>query len=379
MTINIKKVKNKKDLKAFIMTPFKIYKKDKKWIPPLLMDEYEVFNPDKNPAFENAKSILFIAYKDNKITGRIAGIISMIANEKYKTKNLRFGWFDTIYDPEVSKALFDAVENWGREEGMKTLSGPLGFTDLDPEGLMVEGFEEMPTVASNYNKKYYQDLIEKYGFKKEVDYIEFFAKIPEMNEIPEKLLKISDRIKERSNLKIKVFKTKKELVKRGKELFTLLDEAFDEIYGSTPLTDKQITYYTNKYLPFVHKDLIKIIDNENDEMVGFMISMPSLTKGHKDANGRILPFGWFHLLKSLKTYNHLDFYLAGVKKKYRGIGVDLLMVIEIIKSAKKLGFKYCESNMELETNSKIHGLWKYFNPRQHKRRRIFKKAIGIGE
>ncbi len=376
MNIEIKEVKNKKDLKAFIMTPFKIYKDDKKWIPPLLMDEYEVFNPKKNPAFENAKGILFIAYKDNKIAGRIAGIISMIANDKYKSKNLRFGWYDSINDQSVSDALFDAVEQWGTNEGMESFTGPLGFTDLDPEGLMVEGFEEIPTVASNYNKDYYKTLIENYGFKKEIDYIEFFAKIPEMDEIPEKLLKISDRIKERGNLSIKTFKTKKELVKRGKELFTLLDEAFDEIYGSTPLTDKQIIYYTNKYLPFVHKDLIKIIDNEDGVMVGFMISMPSLTKGVKDANGRLFPFGWIHMLKALKTYSHLDFYLAGVKKKYRGMGVDLLMVIEIIKSAKKLGFKYCESNMELETNTKIHGLWKYFSPRQHKRRRIFKKNIG---
>ena len=379
MTITIKEVKDKKDLKVFIMTPFKIYKNDNKWIPPLLMDEYEVFNPKKNPAFENAISKLFIAYKDKVPVGRIAGIISLIANEKYKSKNLRFGWFDSINDAEVSKALLDAVEEWGISKGMQTITGPLGFTDLDPEGLMVDGFEEIPTVASNYNKDYYQELIEKFGFKKEIDYIEFFAKIPEMDEIPEKLLKISDRIRERSNLVIKEFKTKKELVKRGKELFTLLDEAFDEIYGSTPLTDKQITYYTNKYLPFVHKDLIKVIDNEAGEMVGFMISMPSLTKGVKDSKGRLFPFGWYHMLKALKTYNHLDFYLAGVKKKYRGLGVDLLMVIEIIKSAKKLGFKYCESNMELETNSKIHGLWKYFNPREHKRRRIYKKRIGRGE
>jgi len=376
MAISVKEVKNKKDLKVFVRVPYNLYKDDEKWVPPLLMDEYEVFDPKKNPAFENAKHKLFIAYKDNKVVGRVAAIISLIANKKYKSKNLRFGWFDSIKDEQVSKALFEAVEAWGREEGMETLTGPLGFTDLDPEGLMIEGFEEIPTVASNYNKDYYQELIGKYGFEKEIDYIEFFAKIPEMDEIPEKLIKISDRIRERSKLQIKEFKTKKELVKRGKELFTLLDEAFDEIYGSTPLTDKQITYYTNKYLPFVHKDLIKVIDNENDEMVGFMISMPSLTSGFKGAKGKLLPMGWFHILKSLKTYNHLDFYLAGVKKKYRGIGVDLLMVIEIIKSAKKMGFKYCESNMELENNTKIHGLWKYFNPRQHKRRRIYKKNIG---
>jgi len=376
MVVSVKEVKTKKDLTVFIKFPYKLYKDDKSWIPPLLMDEYEVFNPKKNPAFENAKSKLFIAYKDNEVVGRIAGIISKIANKKYKSKNLRFGWFEAINDFAVSKALFTALETWGKEEGMQTFTGPLGFTDLDPEGLMIEGFEEIPTVASNYNKKFYHDLIDNFGFKKEIDYIEFFAKIPELSEVPEKLLKIANRIRERNNLKVVEFKTKKELLKRGEELFTLLNEAFNDIYGSTPLTEKQITYYTNKYLPYVHKDLVKIIDNEKDEMVGFMISMPSLTSGLKGANGRIFPLGWFHVLKALKTYNHLDFYLAGVRKKYRGTGVDLLMIIEIIKSAKKLGFEYCESNMELETNTKIHGLWKYFNPRQHKKRRIYKKNIG---
>ncbi len=373
--IEIKEVSNKGGVKRFVKSSFDLYKGDDKWIPPILIDEYEVFNPKKNPAFENADCQLFLAYKEGRVAGRIAAIISHAANEKYKSKNLRFGWFESINDPAVAKALFDAAEAWGKQKGMETITGPLGFTDLDPEGLMIEGFEEIPTVASNYNKPYFQDLIEGYGFEKEIDYIEFFAKIPEMNEIPEKLLKLSDRIRQRSKLQIRNYDKKKDLVKRGKELFTLLDEAFDEIYGSTPLTEKQIEYYTKKYLPFVHKDLIKVIDNEEGEMIGFMISMPSLTQGFKGARGRLFPFGWTHLLRALKTYNHLDFYLAGVKKKYRGIGVDLLMVIEIIKSAKELGFKYSESNMELESNTKIHGLWKYFNPRQHKRRRIFKKNI----
>jgi len=375
MNIEVKTVKTKKDLKKFIKLPFEIYKESSNWIPLLIMDEYEIFNKKKNPAYEQSDSQLFLAYKDGKPAGRIVGIISHIANKKYKSQNVRFGWFEAINDFEVCYALFNAVENWGKENDMKTLTGPLGFTDLDPEGIMIEGFDHTPTIASNYNHPYYYTFLEKYGFHKEIDYIEFKAKIPSEEQIPEKLLRLADRIKERGNLKVLEFKKKKDVTKRAMELFYLLDESFDEIYGSVPLTDKQIQYYVKKYIPYVHKDILKAVVNEKDEMVGFMIAMPSLTKGFQKAKGRLLPFGWYYLLKALKTYNVLDFYLAGVKKKYRGIGVDLLMVIEVAKSAHKMGFRDSESNLELETNTKIHGLWKYFNPKQHKRRRIFKKDI----
>jgi hypothetical protein len=375
MSIDVRTIESKKDLKRFVKFPFKIYKGSANWVPLMIMDDMEVFSPKKNPAHERADSRLFLAYKDGKPVGRIVGIISRVANEKYQTRNIRFGWFEAINDYEVAEALFKAVENWGKENGMETVTGPLGYTDLDPEGMLIEGFDELPTIASNYNHPYYQELLEKYGFEKEIDYIEFKAKIPSEDEIPAKLLRLADRIKQRGSLKVLEFKRKRHMMRRGEELFYLLDEAFDEIYGSVPLSDKQIKYYVNKYIFYVHKDLLKAITNEKDEMVGFMIAMPSLSRAFQKAKGRLFPFGWYHLLKALKTYETLDFYLAGVKKKYRGIGVDLLMVIEVAKSAHRMGFKYSESNLELETNTKIHGLWKYFNPTQHKRRRIFKKRI----
>jgi len=375
MSVEIRLVETKRDLKTFIKVPFEIFKGNPYWVPPLIMDDLDTFNPKKNPAFEHAEARLFLAYKDGKAVGRIAGILSHVANDKYKTKNLRFGWIDAINDYEVARSLLLAVENWGKELGMETMTGPHGFSDLDPEGMLVEGFDQLPTISVYYNFPYYPEFMEKYGFKKEIDYLEFRSVNPEETGIPPKLLRLGERIKERSGVKVHKFKNKSEVKKRSVELFYLLDEAFEEIYGSVPLTEKQVNYYVKKYFSFVDKDLIQLAVNEDDEAVGFMIAMPSLSKGFQKAKGRLFPFGWFHILKALKNYEVLDFYLAGIKKSYRGQGIDLLMVLEVLQAALKKGVKYAESNPELETNKKIHAQWKYFNPTQHKRRRIYRKDI----
>lgn len=375
MSVEIRLVETKRELKTFVKVPFEIYKGDPYWVPPLIMDDLETFNPEKNPAFEHAEAKLFLAYKNGKVAGRIAGILSHAANDKYNTKNLRFGWLDTINDYEVARSLLLAVENWGKELGLETMTGPHGFSDLDPEGMLVEGFDQLPTISVYYNFPYYPEFVEKYGFEKEIDYLEFRSVNPQETGIPPKLLRLGERIKERSGVKIHKFKSKRELKQRTVDLFHLLNEAFEEIYGSVPLSEKQIYYYVKKYFTFVDKDLIQLAVNEQDEAVGFMIAMPSLSKGFQKAKGRLLPFGWFHILRSLKNYEVLDFYLAGIKKSYRGQGIDLLMVLEVLQAALKKGVKYAESNPELETNKKIHAQWKYFNPTQHKRRRIYKKNI----
>lgn len=375
MSVDIRLVETKRELKTFIKLPFEIYKGDPNWVPPLIMDEIETFNPGKNPAYEHAEARLFLAYKDGKAVGRITGILSHAANDKYKTKNLRFGWFDTINDYEVARSLLLEVEEWGKELGMETMTGPHGFSDLDPEGMLVEGFDQLPTISVYYNFPYYPEFVEKYGFEKEIDYLEFHSICPQETGIPPKLLRLGERIKERSGIKVHKFKSKRELKKRTVDLFHLLNEAFEEIYGSVPLSEKQIKYYVQKYFSFVDKDLIQLAVDEKDEAVGFMIAMPSLSKGFQKAKGRLFPFGWFHILRSLRNYEVLDFYLAGVKKSYRGQGVDLLMVLEVLQAALKKGVKYAESNPELETNKKIHAQWKYFNPTQHKRRRIYRKDI----
>ncbi len=375
MSIEVREVKTKKELKKFIKFQMKLYEGNPYYVPQLIRDEMEIFDRKKNPAYEIGDTKLFLAYKEGKIVGRIAALVNRAANKKYNQKNLRFGWFDSINDIEVAKALFEKVEEWGRELGMETITGPQGFTDLDPEGMLIEGFEELQTIATIYNYPYYKELVEKLGFEKEIDYIEFQTKTPEDGKIPEKLLRTSKWVQERYGFKLMKFKNVKEAKKHGKELFDLLDEAYEELYGTSPLTEKQKEYYIKKYIPFVNPKLLEAVENDKGEMIGFMITMPSLSKAFQKAKGRLFPFGFIHILKALKTYEILDFYLAAVKKEYRGKGVDLLMVVDISQKSMEFGFKYAESNPELETNRKVQGEWKYFNPRQHKRRRIFIKKI----
>lgn len=375
MSLEIKEVLTKKDIKRFVKVPFGIFKDSEMWVPPLIMDEIETFDKDKNPAFEGAEGKMWIAYKDGKPVGRIMGIISHAANDKYKTKNLRFGWIDTYEDYEVAEALYRTVENWGKEAGMETMTGPHGFSDLDPEGMLIEGFDRLPTIANYYHLPYYQKFAEKYGFEKEIDYLEFRSEAPVETGIPPKLLRLGERIKERSKIRVVKFKNRKELISRAPEVFHLLDETFEEIYGAVPLNERQINYYVKKYISYVDKDLIQLAVGENNEPVGFMIAMPSLSRALQKAKGRLLPFGIFHILKAMRNYDTLDFYLAGIKKEYRGHGVDLMMVLEVVKKALEKGVRWAESNQELETNKKVHAQWKYFNPEQHKRRRIFRKDI----
>jgi hypothetical protein len=377
MPVIVKEVLDKKDLKTFVMLPFAMYKNDPMWVPQLIQDDMEIFDKQKNPAFENADSRLFLAYKDGKPAGRVAAIDNRAANKKYNTRNLRFGWFDSVDDPEVAAALFRAVEGWARELGMETVTGPHGFCDLDPQGMLVEGFDQLPTIAGYYNFPYYQKLVEGLGFAKEIDYVEFRTQVPaDMSAFPEKLLRLADRIQERGGFRLLKYSKKKDILGRARELFHLLDEAFDEIYGAVPLTEKQVNYFIKKYFSFVDKDLLQMVVNEKDEMVGFMLAMPSLSRAFQKANGRLFPLGWWHLLRALKKNDVLDFYLAGIKKTHRGLGVDLLMVVEMARGAVAKGFRFTESNQELETNTKIQAQWKYLNPVQHKRKRIFKKKLG---
>jgi hypothetical protein len=376
MSITVKEVLNKKDLKVFVKLPFAMYKDDPLWIPQLIHDDMEIFDKEKNPAFENADSRQFLASKDGRVVGRIAAIHSRIANKKYGTKNLRFGWFDAPDDPEVAAALFQVVEGWARELGLETVTGPQGFCDLDPQGMLVEGYDQLPTIAGYYNFPYYPKLVEGQGFQKEIDYVEFRTQVPaDMSAFPEKLLRLADRIQERGGLRILQFRSKKDIMARVEEIFVVLDEAFEEIYGAVPLTHTQVRYFIKKYFGFVDKDLVQVVVNDKDELIGFMLAMPSLSRPFQKANGHLFPFGWWHILRALKKNDVLDFYLAGILKKYRGLGVDLLMVVQMARSAVARGFRFTESNQELETNTKIQAQWKYFNPVQHKRKRIFKKKL----
>ena len=261
-------------------------------------------------------------------------------------------------------------------KGMTTLTGPQGFTDLDFEGLLVEGYEERATIATIYNHPYYPRLLERYGFTKEVDYVEFQALAPEGTVLPEKMMKMAEWAAKRNNFRLlKYTNIKKLRQERGQEMFDLLDETFDELYGTTPLTLEQKNYYISRYLPFANPEFIKIAVNEKNEMVGFLVSLPSLARAFQKAQGRLFPLGFVHILRALKKFDTLDFMMAGVKKSYRGKGVDLIMTIDVFRSALARGVRRAESNPELETNSRIQNEWKIVETRQHKRRRIYKKSI----
>jgi hypothetical protein len=375
MGIEVTTVTSRRDLKRFVTYPIGLLGKYPTYVPPLVSDDMSTFSADKNPAFENAEARFFLARREGRIVGRVAAILSHAANRKYGTKNLRFGWLDAEDDPAVFAALFAAVEAWGRDKRMETLTGPHGFTDLDPEGLLVEGFDELSTIAVIWSPPYYAPNLERLGFVKEIDWVEFEAR-PPAGGIPERMTRLSEFALKRGKFKIARYRNLKELRKaRQKELFDLLDEAYEELYGSVPLTDRQKTYYANKYLPFVNPDLVKVAVDENDRMIGFLISMPSLSRAMQKAHGRLFPFGFLHILRALKRFERLDFYLAGVKKEHRNKGVDLVMVVDVFRDALRYGIKVAESNPELETNTKIQGEWKFVETRQHKRRRLYRKAI----
>jgi hypothetical protein len=376
MSIDVSPVGSRAELKRFILFPHVLYRGNPCWVPPLLMDELDVLSPGKNPAFDDAEARLFLARRDGKIVGRVAAILSRAANRKYGTRNMRFGWLDVVDDPAVTRALFAAVEAWAREKGMATLTGPHGFTDLDPEGLLVEGFDQLATIAVIYNHPYYVRHLEDLGFRKEVDWVEFLATPDPATGLPERMVKMADWAAKRNGFRLLRFPNIKEMRReRGQEMFDLLDEAFEDLYGTVPLTQRQKDYYIRKYLPFANPEFIKIVVNREDTMIGFLIALPSLARAFQKARGRLFPLGILHVLLALRTYERLDLMLAGVRKPYRGKGVDLMMTIDLFKSGLARGVKVAESNPELETNADVQGEWKIVPTRQHKRRRLYTKAV----
>ena len=375
MAVDISVVSTRRDLKRFVTFPIGLLDGNPGYVPPLVSDDMNTLSPAKNPAFEHAEARLYLARQGGKIVGRIAAILSHAANRKYGTKNLRFGWFDAVDNPEVFRVLFAAAEAWGREKGMESLTGPHGFTDLDPEGMLIEGFDELATIAVIWNPPYYPARLEQLGFVKEVDWVEFEARTP-ADGIPERMTRLAEFALQRNKFRIARYRSRRELVAaRKRELFDLIDEAYAELYGSVPLTERQKTSYADKYLPFINPDFVKVVADEHDRMIGFLVSMPSLSRAMQKAHGRLFPFGFLHILRALKRFDRLDFYLAGVKKEYRNKGVDLVMVVDVFRDALKYGVIVAESNPELETNHKIQAEWKFVQPRLHKRRRLYRKAI----
>ncbi|MBM6945002.1 MULTISPECIES: N-acetyltransferase [Bacteroides] len=376
MAIIIKKVSSKKELKTFIRFNYELYKGNPYSVPDLYDDMLNTFNPKKNAAFEFCEADYFLAYKNDRVVGRVAAIINHRANDTWQKKEVRFGWIDFIDDEEVSEALLDTVAQWGKERGMKSIVGPLGFTDMDAEGMLIDGFDQLGTMSTIYNYPYYQKHMEKLGFEKDVDWVEFKMKVPEA--IPEKFVRISEIILQKYKLKIKKLKRKEIKEKNyGQRIFDLINEAYAPLYGYSKMTQGQIDQYIKMYLPLIDLRMVSIIEDEEGNLIAAGISMPSLSEALQKAKGKMLPFGWYHLLKALfiKKPKILDLLLVGVKPEYQSKGVNALLFYDLIPVYQQLGFEYGESNPELEDNKKVQSQWSVFNPEQHKRRRAYRKML----
>ena len=374
MAVTIKEVTNKFVLKNFIKFNIKLYKDSPYHVPGLVVDEMMTLSRKKNPAFDFCESVYFLAYKNNKIVGRIAGIINHRANETWNQQYARFGFVDFIDDDEVSSALFKAVENWAIAKGMNGIQGPLGFTDLDHEGLLVWGFDRMGTMATAYSFPYYMQHIEKLGYVKDQDWKEFFITIPDG--VPEKYQRIAKIVEEKYKLKVKKFKKTKEIWPYARKIFELWNEAYKPLYGYSELSPKQIDYYIKMYIPMLRLDLIALILDDNDKVVGLGITLPNLSKALKKAKGHLFPFGWIHLLKAMYGKNNIvDLYIIGVLPEYQNKGVNSLIFNDIIPTCNRIGYQYAESNPELELNHKVQSQWDYLENEHHKTRRAYIKHL----
>lgn len=377
MAVTIKRVSSRKELKEFIRFNYNLYKDNPYSVPDLYEDILGTFSPSKNPAFEFCKADYFLAYKEDRLVGRVAAIINKRANETWNKKEVRFGWIDFIDDTEVSEALLNTVMQWGKERGMDAIVGPLGFTDMDAEGMLVEGFDQLSTMATIYNYPYYPQHVERLGFEKDADWVEYKIYIPE--EIPDKHRRISEMLMQRYNLKIKKLKNRKEIREGnyGQKIFDLINEAYTPLYGYSQMTQGQIDQYVNTYLNILDLRMVTLVEDEQKNLIAVGVSMASLSKALQKAKGKMLPFGWYHLAKALflKRPKVLDLLLVAVKPEYQNKGVNALLFYDLITVYQQLGFVYAESNPELELNAKVQGQWTYFKNEQHKRRRAYKKEI----
>lgn len=376
MAIIIKKVSSKKELKTFIRFNYELYKGNPYSVPDLYDDMLGTFSPKRNAAFEFCEADYFLAYNNNKVVGRVAAIINKRANETWNKKEVRFGWIDFIDDIEVSEALLDTVARWGKERGMEAMVGPLGFTDMDAEGMLIEGFDQLSTMSTIYNFPYYPQHLEKLGFEKEADWVEFKLTVPD--KLPEKFVRISEIILQKYKLRIKKLKRKEIKTKNyGQKIFDLINEAYAPLYGYSKMTQRQIDQYIKMYLPLIDLRMVSLVEDENGELVAVGISMPSLSEALQKAKGKMLPFGWYHLLKALfiKKPQVLDLLLVGVKPEYQSKGVNALLFYDLVPVYQQMGFKYGESNPELELNKKVQSQWSAFESVQHKRRRAYKKML----
>ena len=374
MSVIVKEVLTDREKKKWIAFPNKLYQGNPYFVPFLASDEFDTFTEGKNPAYEFCEARLFLAYRDGEIVGRIAGIINHAYNKKWEKNAIRFTRFDFIDDFEVSEKLFDAVVAWGREKGYTEIMGPIGFTDMDHEGMLVEGFEELNMSITFYNYPYYLEHMERLGLKKDIDWIEFQISVPEKPD--PHIERIARHVQEKYDFQVVTYQERKLLYKEAFEAFQLIDLAFSKLYGTVPLTPAVIKNAIDGYIPFVNLDYICSVKTGEGKIVGFGVLVPSLAKAQKKSDGKLLPFGIVRMLRALKGKNDtLEMYFVAVEPKYQNQGVPAIIIDTLLKNLIKNGVKYCETGPQLETNGAVHSMWNSFEKRQHKRRRCYKKAI----
>lgn len=373
MPVELRTVSSRTDLKEFVQFQFNLYKTSKYWVPPLIKPELRMLRKDINPALEHCDVKYLVACHDGKIVGRIAGIINHEYNRLWQKKVARFCWFDFIDDTEVSGALLRAIEEWAASKGMVNLTGPMGFTTFEKQGVLIEGFDMLPTISSTYNFDYYQKHLEVHGYTKSSDYLEFLMIPPA--EVPEKVQRVADFIRTRYKVTPLRTNSKKKLMSYSEQALEVINKAYAPIVGFVPLTHRQITYTLKKFDSLILPDFTTIVTDIHDRVVGFQIAMPSLSEAFQKANGRLFPFGFIPVLRAIWRPKRLDMLLVGVIPEYQNKGVNALFMTEIIRSCSKHGIRIAESNGLLEENTRIQEYMSYFESRQHKRRRLYKKEL----
>lgn len=373
MSIYIKEINTRQDLQKFIRFPNQLYRHNQYYVPELTSDELNTLSSEKNPAFKHCDARYWLAYRDGEIVGRVAAILNRKHIEKWNQLYLRFGWLDFIDDEDVSGALMGAVEDWAGRLHMQAIHGPLGFTNLDRAGMLIAGFDELATMATSYNYPYYPQHMERMGYVKDTDYFEYELIVPiEQNE---KIARAAAIVLKRNHLTLLKVRRKKELLPYARELFNLINDEYSHLYGTVPLTEAQISRYINQFFGFIHPDFVPVVLDKHGRIVAFGVTIPSLSRALQKSRGKQFPFGWWHLLYALRKNDRADLYLVAVKKEYQGMGVNAILMDHINKVFIRHGIRKVESNPEMETNVNVQSQWKFFEQRQHKRRRCFIKHL----
>lgn len=376
MSINVHPIATDHDqLSQYVQFPIDLYRDNACYVPPLVIDQIATLSPEGNPAFDFCEAQSFMAFDNGEPVGTITAIINRAANEKTGQKQMRFGFMDFIDSDEVVDSLFEAVAQWGRERGMEEMVGPVGFTDMDPEGMLIEGFDEMGTMATIYNYPYYVRHMERLGFVKDADWIEYRITIPDG--IPEKHQRIGEIVARKYGMKVLKYTSRKKIRREyGRAIFELVNEAYADLYGFVPLTDRQIEHYINVYIDVLRLEDVSLVVDSEGTLVALGISMPSLSQALRKSHGRLFPFGWYHMLKAIKGHTDVvDLLLVAVKPEYQSKGVNALIFNDLIPRYIANGYKFAESNVELEGNESVQKQWEYFERRQHRRRRAWKKSL----